>query len=99
MSLEGLAKWVVLGGVSGVLFWLADLRRRSEGEPSVLVAAAVAFLVALAAHVVLALTTDMRSVLALALVSFPAVWLPCFIVNLIARFIWLRQAARSSGAV
>ncbi len=99
MSLEGLARWVILGGVSGGLFWLIDLRRRSAGQPSILAAVAVAFQVALGAHAVLALTTDWRSVLALALVSFPAVWLPCFIGSLVARFIWLRQAARSSGAV
>ena len=99
MSLEGLARWIVFAGISVALFWLVDLRRRSEGEPSVLVAAGVALLVTIAAHVVLALTTDVPTVLALAVVSVPAVWLPCFIANLAARFNWLRQATRSSGAV
>jgi hypothetical protein len=97
MLLEGLARWLILGGVSAAAFWFVDLRRRSEGEPSWVMAAVVALAVTIAAHALVALTSGFY--FPLALVSVPAVWLPCFLSSIVVGFLWQRHAAKSKPAV
>ena len=97
MSLEGLARSLIFGGASAAVFWFVDLRRRSEGEPSWVTAAVVAFAVTIAALGLLALTSGFS--LPLALISVPAVWLPCFLANIVVGFLWHRHAAKSRPAV
>jgi hypothetical protein len=97
MSLEGLARCLIFGAVSAAVFWFVDLRRRSEGEPSWVTAAVVAFTVTIAALGLLALTSGFS--LPLALVSVPVIWLPCFFANVVVGLLWQRHAAKSRPAV
>ena len=96
MSLNGVGGLLLVLGANVVLFWVAVLRRHPPADLSLVGAVAVALLVAVALHLVSGVVNGFPQVLALIVLSLPAVWLQGFLVNLVARFFWRRHASTTS---
>jgi hypothetical protein len=90
--------WLVFGGVSGGIVWLIGRRQKPPVDNLVVPAAYVSVLITIAVHIAWGFYDGFARVLALALVTVPAVWLPTFFGGLVANFMWRRRVAKKVPA-